>query len=81
MLLRDVAERVKAPRTLLVRWPFGHPLGEPGQQAQQLTVLHDLLTLLVDAREPGAIVEPGYRWRRQNYTIPMEWPVGQQVEE
>ncbi len=76
MLLREIAEKVKAPRTLLVRWPFGHPLGEPGNRAQQLTVLHDALTLLVEAAVPGAIVEPGYRWRREHYTEPAAWPRG-----
>jgi len=76
MLLRDIAEKVKAPRTLLLRWPFGHPLGEPGNREQQRTVLHAALTLLVEASVPGTIVEPGYRWRRERYTEPTRWPRG-----
>ena len=76
MLLRDIAEKVKAPRTLLLRWPFGHPLGEPGNRAQQFTVLHAALTLLVEAAVPATIVEPGYRWRRERYTEPVTWPRG-----
>ncbi|MBA3946890.1 MAG: hypothetical protein H0X37_20300 [Herpetosiphonaceae bacterium] len=76
MLLREIAEKVKAPRTLLLRWPFGHPLGEPGNRAQQLTVLHAALTLLVEATVPGTIAEPGYRWRREHYTEPGAWPAG-----
>ncbi len=67
MLLREIAERVRAPRTLLLRWPFGHPLGEPGNRAQQRTVLRAALALLVTATTAGAIVEPGWRWRRERY--------------
>lgn len=74
MLLRPIAEKVKAPRTLVVRWPFGHPLGEPGNRAQQLTVLHAALSMFTSVTEPGTIVEPGLRWRRERYQEPERWP-------
>jgi len=49
-LLRAVTEKLRVPRAVAVRWPFGHPLGEPFNRAQQLTIIHDALGL------PGATV-------------------------
>lgn len=70
--LKPIAEQVRPPRTLHLGWPFGHPLGEPGNRVQQLTVLHAALQALASA-EPGAIIEPGWRWRRETYTPPPDW--------
>ncbi len=70
--LKPIAEQVRPPRTLYLPWPFGHPLGEPGQRAQQLVVLHAALHSLYFA-EPGEILEPGWRWRRETYTSPPGW--------
>ncbi|UCF18272.1 MAG: hypothetical protein JSU87_09925 [Gemmatimonadota bacterium] len=56
MNLRKVAERVLAPRTLLVRRPMGTPLGDPGDRATQRSILETALGLLVDGSiNPGAI--------------------------
>lgn len=71
--LRAIAERVRPPRAVHLAWPFGHPLGEPGNRAQQLTVIHYALRALYDVAEPGAILEPGWRWRREIYTEPGDW--------
>ena len=65
-ILRDVTEKVRPPRALFLRWPFGHPLGEPFNVAQQLTVLYDAFTFLHAAR-PGEIRDLPYRWRRETY--------------
>ncbi|MCS6888956.1 MAG: hypothetical protein NZQ09_12185 [Chloroflexus sp.] len=74
--LKPIAEQVRPPRTIHLAWPFGHPLGEPGNRAQQLTVLHAALHSLYFA-EPGEILEPGWRWRRETYTIPPGWGADQ----
>jgi hypothetical protein len=71
-LLREVSEKVRPPRAIYLRWPFGHPLGEPFNVAQQLTVLHDAFGFLYTAR-PGELRPLSYRWRRQAYSIPEEW--------
>lgn len=71
-ILRDVTEKVKPPRSLFLRWPFGHPLGEAGNVAQQLTVLRDAFLFLYKA-QPGEIRDLPYPWRRQSYTIPVAW--------
>lgn len=64
---RGITERIGAPRGVFVRFPHGASLGEPGAIDQQRTVLRDLLWAAQDLREPGTIVEPGYRWRRTRY--------------
>lgn len=67
-ILREVTEKVRPPRTLFLRYPFGHPMGEAFQVAQQRTILLDALNALESIREPGTILEPGYRWRRHRFT-------------
>jgi hypothetical protein len=64
---RDISLRIGAPRTVLVRFPHGASLGEPGHRDQQLTVLRDLCWALQRITVPGTVVEPGYVWRRTVY--------------
>ena len=64
---RDISLRIRAPRTVFVKFPHGAACGEPHARDQQLTVLRDLFWVLQDATEPGTMVEPGYRWRRTTY--------------
>lgn len=71
--LREIAEQVRPPRAVHLKWPFGHPLGEPGNRAQQLSVIHYALTALYTAEEPGTILDPGWRWRRETYAEPASW--------
>ena len=71
-LAKDLTESVGAPRALFLKWPLGHPMGEPEQKFQQQTVLFDALRLLIDADAAGIIAEPGYLWRRTTYHEP-DW--------
>jgi hypothetical protein len=71
--LKEIAEKVRPPRTVYLKWPFGHPLGEPCNRAQQLTAIRYALRALYDVRRPGAILEPGWRWRRERYQEPEDW--------
>ena len=66
-LARPVTEQVRVPRAYFVRYPFGHPFGEPDAPAQQRQILSDALGLLESAREPGIIVDSPYRWRRDTF--------------
>jgi D-proline reductase (dithiol) PrdB len=61
---REFTEKVRPPRALFVRWPYGHPLGEPFNVAQQRWVLCDALRALADIQTPGTIIDLPYRWRR-----------------
>jgi D-proline reductase (dithiol) PrdB len=67
MMYRQVADALRPPRVAYARFPFGQPLGEPGNADQQRVVIEDSLRLLVTATEPGVIEALPYRWRRENY--------------
>jgi D-proline reductase (dithiol) PrdB len=66
-IVRDYTEKVKPPRSVFLRWPFGHPLGEPENTRQQRAVVLESLKLLYQAREPGTIVDLPFQWRREKY--------------
>jgi hypothetical protein len=65
----EAIEKTAPPRTLLLRFPLGHVLGEPGNRVQQLTVLQDALDVLVSSHQPGTVVNSPYRWRREDYRL------------
>lgn len=56
------AEKMGAPRTLGVEFPFGHPLGAAGDAGQQQRVLAQALELLRLAEEPGTIWHSDETW-------------------
>jgi hypothetical protein len=66
-LQKEVTRRVRPPRAVYLRYPFGHPMGEAFATAQQRTILLDALTALETVAVPGQIVEPGYRWKRHRF--------------
>lgn len=66
-IVRKFTEEVKPPRSVFLKWPYGHPLGEPGAVNQQRTILLEALRLLTTATEPGVIVDLPYRWKREKY--------------
>lgn len=67
MMYKQVADALKPPRVAYVRFPFGQPLGEPGNADQQRVIIEDALQLLNTATEPGNIAPLPYRWRREDY--------------
>jgi hypothetical protein len=74
-LVKEVAFAAHAPRFLYLHWPFGHALGEPGNVAQQRTVIHDMLSMSRSAPRPGLVVDLPYRWRRETYAPVADWNV------
>jgi D-proline reductase (dithiol) PrdB len=66
-LQKAVTLKVKPPRALYLRYPFGHPLGEAFYVRQQRTILFEALRGLETIEEPGTILEPGYVWRRHRF--------------
>ncbi len=66
-IVREFTEKVQPPRTVFLRWPFGHPLGEPGNSAQQRAVVLEALRALYQIEEPGTIIDLPFRWRREKY--------------
>lgn len=52
-LLREVTEKVKPPRVLLVDRPLGFPLGYPHEPAVQRSLLCQALALLPEHQLPA----------------------------
>ena len=69
-IVREYSEKVRPPRTVFLKWPFGHPLGEAFNRAQQLTVLERTFQTLTGMQTPGGIVDLPFRWRREKYALP-----------
>ena len=68
-LVRAITERIRPPRALFLKWPFGHAFGEPGNVLQQRTILWECLRDLRERprAERGAVRDLPYRWRREAY--------------
>ncbi|MBF0287677.1 MAG: hypothetical protein HQM14_07645 [SAR324 cluster bacterium] len=66
-LVRKISEAVKPPRTYFLKYPFGHALGEPFQEKQQMQIFQDCLDILESANEPGTIIDSPYRWRKHQF--------------
>ena len=58
---------MKPPRTIFLKWPFGHPLGEPFNVFQQSAVIINAFIALHEISTPGEIVDIPYKWRREIY--------------
>ncbi|HEB73022.1 MAG TPA: hypothetical protein ENI77_10430 [Nitrospirae bacterium] len=66
-IVRKFTEDIKPSRTVFLKWPYGHPLGEPGHVKQQRAVLERAFNCLQTATEPGAIEDLPFKWRREKY--------------
>lgn len=62
--LMRYTEAVRPPRSIFLRWPMGHALGEPNFALQQTVVLKEALSLIEESSEEGVIKKLPYRWRR-----------------
>jgi hypothetical protein len=56
------AEKTGVPRTLAVEFPFGHTLGQPHNDTQQMSIISQALCVLEKANEPGMIVHSQDKW-------------------
>ncbi len=66
-------EKMGAPRTVGVEFPFGHPYGRPGEREMQMTVIRAALSLLVEAKEPGEIRELEIEWPQPFDEAKRDW--------
>ncbi len=70
---KAISQKIGAPRSVLVKFPYGAVLGEPGHRDQQRTILRDAFWAAQDSTAPGVIVETDHRWRRSTYAaVPSE---------
>jgi len=70
-IVRQYSESVRPPRTVFLKWPFGHPLGEPGNWIQQSVVLTEALNALPRISKPGEIIDLPFKWKREKYLKPV----------
>ena len=54
---RHVAEEMGYPRSVITRFPFGRPIGPPGDGDTQRVVVDAALELLGNATAGGSVVE------------------------
>jgi hypothetical protein len=66
-IVRKFSEKVRPPRTIVLKWPFGHPLGEPFNVSQQRAVLTEAFNALYTIDVPGKIIDLPFKWRRHQY--------------
>ncbi len=61
-VMKDVAQAVKPPRSIYVKFPFGSPMGRPGDEEKQCMLLKAALQALEQVRSPGTILEPEIKY-------------------
>ena len=66
-IVRTISEKIKPPRTLFLKYPYGHPFGEPFNHQQHLQILKDCLRLFETATPPGVIEDSPYKWKRTKF--------------
>ena len=67
------AERLGVPRTVGVEFPYGHPLGRPGDRDTQMGIVREALRLLEEATGPGEIRELDYVWPQDLDEAKRDW--------
>ena len=66
-------EKLGTPRTLGVEVPFGHAFGMPGDREMQMSIIRAALSLLEDARVPGAASEVEIEWPQPSDEARKDW--------
>lgn len=61
-MVPDLTAAMGAPRVAAIEFPFGRPLGQPGDSDTQRAVLRATLEALRDAAAPGSVVDLPLRW-------------------
>lgn len=59
-MFRQLAVRLKLPRVVALRFPFGYPLGR--EEKLQRQIIQDALDGLVTITAPGTIIDLPYVW-------------------
>ena len=62
-MMPDYSRAYGFPRIAAIEYPFGCPLGKPGDQEGQLQVIRATLRVLEEIQQPGEVVH-----------LPFEWP-------
>ncbi len=62
-MVPELTAAMGAPRVAAIDFPFGRPLGQPGDADTQRDVLRETLLALANAKAPGTVT-----------ALPFEWP-------
>ena len=60
---KEITELVKPPRALYLKFPPGKPLGNPGDKAMQMSIIHDALEALKTITQSETIIDLPYKLR------------------
>ncbi len=60
----DRSAKIKPPRIVQVKFARGSMFGEPGNTIRQRRIIMDMLDALATMKEPGAVKDLPYRWKR-----------------
>lgn len=74
-MIPEFTASVGAPRVAGIEFPFGRPLGLPGDRAGQRAVLHAALQVVSLARAPGTVIQLPFRWPQSPRDARAEPPV------
>lgn len=61
-MIPEFTVSVGGPRVAGIDYPFGRPMGLPGDRAGQRAVLQAALEVLTAVRIPGTVVQLPFRW-------------------
>lgn len=61
-MVPELTAAIGAPRVAAIEFPFGRPLGQPGDADTQRAVLRATLDALRDISAPGSVVDLPFRW-------------------
>ena len=67
------SERLGVPRTVGVEFPYGHPLGRPGDSETQMAIIREALKLLEEADAPGEVRELDLVWPQDLDEAKKDW--------
>jgi hypothetical protein len=74
-MIPEFTASVGAPRVAGIDFPFGRPLGLPGDRAGQRAVLHAALEVLPHARAPGTVIQLPFQWPQTPHDARADPPV------
>jgi hypothetical protein len=74
-MIPEFTASVGAPRVAGIEFPFGRPLGQPGDRTGEREVLRAALEVLAVARVPGTVVQLPFTWPQTPQEARAEPPV------
>ena len=68
-----LSEKLGVPRTVGVEFPYGHPLGQPGDGDTQMKIVRAALAMVAEAKGPGEIRAPDLVWPQELLEAKRDW--------